>query len=107
MNPPEIDPRDALALLEQGEALFVDIRDPASHASARIRDARPLSQANVEDFLASTDRSRTLVVYCYHGRSSLDATAFLQSEGFEGAISLSGGFEHWRQVYPDTCVNNP
>ncbi len=105
MNPPEIDPRDAHALLEQGDALFVDIRDPASHASARIRDAQPLSQANVEDFLASTDRHRTLVVYCYHGRSSLDATAFLQSEGFEGAISLSGGFEHWRQIYPDTCIN--
>ncbi len=40
-----------------------------------------------------------MVVYCYHGNSSLGATAFLLENGFKNVASMSGGFEAWRQVY--------
>ncbi len=65
-----IAPEDGVVKLENGEALFVDVRDPASHQEARIPGSVLLNQANLEDFLAATDRQQPLVVYCYHGHSS-------------------------------------
>lgn len=107
MQPLEISPDDALALLDDDTTVFVDIRDAGSYAQARIRDARHLSQLALDDFLASTDRNHTIVVCCYHGRSSLDAAAFLREQGFARATSLAGGFEYWRQAHPDACAGTP
>lgn len=107
MTPLEISPSEALALLDDDNTVFVDIRDAGSHASAHIRGARHLSQMNMDEFLASVNRSHIVVVCCYHGHSSMDAAAFLRSEGFAGAVSLSGGFEYWRRACPDACAGTP
>lgn len=99
MSVPEIDIAGAKAKLEEGETLFVDVRDPNSHSAARIPGAVPVNNANIADFLAETDRDRDIVVYCYHGNSSRGATQYLQEQGFSSVVSMSGGFEAWRPVY--------
>lgn len=108
INPmiPQINPDEARSALDRG-ALFVDIRDPQSVAQASIIGSVPLQQSNVDSFLATTARDQALVVYCYHGHSSLDATAFLIEQGFSHVHSLSGGFEYWRQRYPETITGQP
>jgi thiosulfate sulfurtransferase len=53
----------------------------------------------VQEFVQHTDKDTSLVVYCYHGNSSLGATAYLMENGFKDVVSMSGGFEAWRQVY--------
>ena len=40
-----------------------------------------------------------MIVYCYHGNSSLGAVAYFFENGFKKIASMSGGFEAWRQVY--------
>ena len=102
---PEISPAEAIDLLD-ADACFVDIRDPGSFAEARIRGARPLSMQTLEAFLGQVSRQQPLVVYCYHGHSSRDATAFLLEQGFEDVRSLQGGFEFWRQRFPETLDTN-
>lgn len=97
-----ISPDQGLEALRDGNALFVDVRDPGSHAQARIPGAVPLNQANLDDFLAHTDPGKPLVVYCYHGHSSQSASDFLGEQGFRDVVSLDGGFEYWRQAYPDS-----
>ena len=97
---PEIDLDTAQRCQKDGTHLFVDIRDPGSYAAARIPNAVPLSDRNVQQFVAETDRKCALVVYCYHGHSSLDATAYLLDQGFESVQSLRGGFEQWRHHGP-------
>ena len=98
---PQISPEQALELID-GSTLFVDIRDPGSFASAHIRDAVHLDQSTLPGFLEQIPRNRPLVVYCYHGHSSLSATEFLLEQGYRDVASLQGGFEFWRQRYPDT-----
>jgi len=95
-----IAPEDGVVKLENGEALFVDVRDPASHQEARIPGSVLLNQTNLEDFLAATDRQQPLVVYCYHGHSSQGASDYLMEQGFNAVVSLDGGFEYWRQAHP-------
>ena len=98
MEVPQIQIHDAKKKLDEKGCLFVDIRDPGSYEQAHIPGAIRLHDGNLQEFLKSGDRVQEVVVYCYHGNSSLGATAFLIENGFT-ATSMSGGFEAWRQVY--------
>ena len=99
MDIPQIQIQDAKQKLDQGESLFVDIRDPGSYRQAHIPGALHLHDGNVQEFLQQADKNKNVVVYCYHGNSSLGATAFLIENGFTKVASMSGGFEAWRPVY--------
>ena len=99
MNIPQIQIHDAKQKLDRNGALFVDIRDPNSYAQAHIPGAIHLNDANVQEFVQNTDKEKDIVVYCYHGNSSLGATGFLIENGFKNVASMAGGFEGWRQVY--------
>ena len=99
MEIPQIQIHDAKQRLDQKESLFVDIRDPGSYAQSHIPGAIHLHDGNIQDFLQHTDKEKSIVVYCYHGNSSLGATGFLIENGFKSVASMSSGFEGWRQVY--------
>lgn len=96
---PQIQIHDAKRKLDQRESLFVDIRDPASYRAAHIPGALHLHDGNVEEFIQNADKETSVVVYCYHGNSSLGATAYFIENGFKDVVSMSGGFEAWRQLY--------
>ena len=94
----EITVEEAGRLLEAGKAFFVDVRDPASFEAAHVPGALPLNDTNVEAFVAKTDKSKPVVVYCYHGHTSQGAAAYLKDQGFQEVYSVIGGFERWRQT---------
>lgn len=88
----------ALDLLEtlgtgSGKAVLFDIRDPGSFGAGHHPAALPLSDANLPAYLASLDRSTTLLVCCYHGNSSQGAARFLADQGFASACSIDGGWD--------------
>lgn len=97
---PEIDVATARTRLDAEGSVFVDIRDPGSYAAGHIPGALNLGDHNVQDFLATADRGTPLVVYCYHGISSLGATSFFIQQGFEDVASMSGGFSAWPASHP-------
>ncbi|MFO7705447.1 MAG: thiosulfate sulfurtransferase GlpE [Halopseudomonas sp.] len=91
----------AQQLREQGAAL-VDIRDPQSYQQGHIAQAVHLDNDTLPAYVAAADKQTPLIVYCYHGNSSQPAAAYLASLGFDQVYSLDGGFELWRQHYPDS-----
>lgn len=95
MNIPEIDPPEARILHDAGAALFLDVRDRASHDAARITGAVTVSDDTLHTFLAETSRDQKIVVYCYHGHASLGGAAYLLERGFSDVCSLRGGFAQW------------
>ena len=99
MEIPQIAVHEAKKKLDEKSSLFVDIRDPGSYRQARVPGAIHLGDGNVQEFLQNTAKDQAVVVYCYHGNSSLGATAFLIENGFTNVASMSGGFEAWRPVY--------
>jgi thiosulfate sulfurtransferase len=99
MDIPQIQIHDAKQKLDEKESLFVDIRDPASYGQAHIPGAIHLHDGNVQEFVQNAAKEKPIVVYCYHGNSSLGATAFLIEKGFKNVASMSGGFEAWREVF--------
>ncbi|HDZ54976.1 MAG TPA: thiosulfate sulfurtransferase GlpE [Pseudomonas xinjiangensis] len=95
-----ISPDVAADLLERG-ANVVDIRDQQSYRTGHITQAVRLDNDNLAQFVSSTDHQTPLVVCCYHGNSSQPAAAYLSDAGFAEVYSLDGGFELWRQQYPE------
>jgi thiosulfate sulfurtransferase len=92
----QIELAKARELLASGCA-FVDVRDDASYESSHIPGALHLTDANVEAFISAADKAKPVVVYCYHGHSSVGGAAYLMEQGFEKVYSLVGGFESWRR----------
>lgn len=95
-----IPPAQAHSLREQG-AVLVDVRDPQTFAAQHIPGSQHLDNHSIVDFIAKADLDKPLVVVCYHGNSSQSAAAYLVSQGFSDVYSLDGGFELWRNTYPD------
>jgi len=92
---PEISPDDALALFDAGGATFVDVRDGGSYRSGHVPGALHLGDHNIGEFVQSADKTRPVVVYCYHGNSSLGGAAYLLSQGFSQVWSMSSGWAGW------------
>lgn len=92
----EITVEEARSRLEEGAVTFVDVRDPWSYEEGHIPGAILVNDGEVEAFLSSADKTRPLVVYCYHGFSSMGGAAYFTEQGFTDVASLTGGFEAWR-----------
>jgi thiosulfate sulfurtransferase len=96
MSSQRIDQETALDLINNENAMVVDIRDPASFQSGRIKGARHLDNQGVSEFIAGTDTDHPVIVCCYHGNASQGAAEFLTQQGFSRCFSLDGGFHAWR-----------
>ena len=73
---------DAKQKLDEKKSVFVDIRDPNSYREAHIPGAVHLNDGNVREFLQATAKDKPVIVYCYHGNSSMGATAYFMENGF-------------------------
>jgi rhodanese-related sulfurtransferase len=92
----EIAPREVKQLLDGGrEFLFVDVREPWEYQTSRIEGATLIPLREIPANLARFENADEIVLFCHHGMRSLDAAAWLRSQGVEGARSMAGGIERW------------
>tara|TARA_Y100001956_G_scaffold59909_2_gene59487 strand:+ start:4154 stop:4480 length:327 start_codon:yes stop_codon:yes gene_type:complete len=93
-----IDVLGAQALLEQGNARMVDIRDPQAFAVAHPQSAYHLTNDSIVQFMDEVEFEQPVLVMCYHGISSQGAAQYLVNQGFEQVYSVDGGFEAWQRA---------
>lgn len=92
----EIAPLEAKELLARpGNMLFVDVREKWEYDTARIEGSTLIPLRDVPGNLAVFERADSVVLFCHHGMRSLDAAAWLRSQGVERARSMSGGIDRW------------
>ena len=92
----EITPRDVKQRLDRGhQFLLVDVRETWEHDLCRIDGAKLVPLGALPANLALFEQADDVVVYCHHGRRSLDAAAWLRAQGVDGARSMAGGIERW------------
>jgi thiosulfate sulfurtransferase len=96
-----IDIVEAQSLLTNPTTVLVDIRDAVSYEQGHIPGAISLGAHNIDTFMESTDKSRPVVCYCYHGISSQSAGRYLAENGFVTVYSLNGGYERWKEECPN------
>ncbi len=96
----QMSPEEAEQLLAQGKILAIDVRDETSFIEKHIEGAVHLSLSGMQEFCSTADKSRPILVYCYHGISSQVIAQHLQDQGFTTVYGLIGGFENWQQHHP-------
>jgi len=94
----EIDTQRAKELIEQGGITIVDIRDRDSFEEGHIEGAVFINDANIDEFVSSTDKNKPVLCYCFMGFSSQNAAQYFKEQGFEAVYSMAGGFTEWQKV---------
>jgi len=90
----------AVELIDSQDAQVVDIRDPNTYAQGHIAQARRVDNNNIHEFLAQADKTKPLVVVCYHGKSSQQAAMVFSQQGFDASYSMDGGMCEWVLTQP-------
>jgi rhodanese-related sulfurtransferase len=92
----EVSSAEAAALLREGKARLIDVREPWEFATARIDGSVPMPMGDVAARAhQELDPDERLVVVCHHGQRSMNVAVWLRNQGFEQAQSLRGGIEAW------------
>src|ERR1700693_3578697 len=100
----EIAPREVQELLARGEKfLFVDVREKWEYDTSRIEGATLIPLREIPANLPRLEDAGDIVLLCHHGLRSLDAAAWLRSQGVTGARSMAGGIDRWA-VEVDSAV---
>ncbi|MDR2549826.1 MAG: rhodanese family protein [Desulfobulbus sp.] len=93
-----ISPAEAKRLVEEENALLVDIRESEEFAHEHIEGAR-LEPLSVLTLLSpDPDRERPAVFYCRSGSRTKDNTASLEGRGFTATYLIEGGLEGWKKA---------
>jgi rhodanese-related sulfurtransferase len=92
----EINVRDAAALLRDGKATLIDVREPWEFATAMIDGSLLMPMGEVPSRAhQELDPDSRLFILCHHGARSLSVTNWLRQQGFESAQSIAGGIDAW------------
>jgi rhodanese-related sulfurtransferase len=93
-----VSPAEAQRLVNEENALLVDIREPDEFARAQIAGAR-LEPLSVLPYLSpEPDRERPAVFYCHSGRRTQDNANMLRERGYATSYLLDGGLEGWEKA---------
>lgn len=79
-------------------AQLIDVRTPEEYMRGHLKRAINLNfnDDNFEDIVkARLDKTRPVFVYCFSGRRSTDAAAFLRDLGYKEVYDMAGGFAKW------------
>lgn len=82
-------------LQQEDRPIVLDVREPDEVAFCALPDIVTIPLGSIPEQWEQLDPNAEYVVYCHHGRRSLNAVRFLQSKGFSRVLSLQGGIERW------------
>ena len=77
--------------------LLLDVREPWEFDICRVPGSRLLPMRQIPTALDSLDRDQPVVVICHHGIRSQQVARFLDRQGFDSVLNLTGGIERWAQ----------
>jgi rhodanese-related sulfurtransferase len=90
----EVTPQRTKELLDSGDALVVDVREPYEREAGHIEGSRHIELERLSSEAESLPQDQTIVFHCRLGaRSAMAAQAF-KAAGFD-AWSMAGGLKRW------------
>ena len=91
---------EATLLINQQNALVLDVRDAAEYGQGHVLNARNLPAGELAARASEIDKfkAKPVIVVCESGTRSDKAAATLRKQGFSQVVSLGGGVAAWRQA---------
>ncbi len=95
-----LSPFQATQLLNDGEAMFLDVRDDKEYKSGHVINARHVPLGSMDKFMHELEKhkDKDVVVYCDNGQRSLKAGARLRKNGFTRLHVIAGGINEWQKA---------
>lgn len=90
-----INKENAIEILSNPEAILFDIRDKESYEERHVNDAIHLTMNNLPKLILEIEKSRPVLIMCYHGNSSQSMADYFVKNGFIDVYSIDGGYEGW------------
>ena len=90
----------ATRLQNDGDALFLDIRDGAQFKAGHLIDARNIPLKGLEGKVTEINKfkDKPIIVYCENGMRSGKACSTLRKAGFNDVYMLNGGIIAWEKA---------
>ena len=90
---------------ESVDPFLLDVREEWEFDRCHIDGSVLIPMGQIPNELDELDPDRVTVVICHHGIRSRHIGIYLEREGFENVINLSGGVDAWAQdVDPNMAV---
>ena len=86
---------DTVRILNQKQAVLLDVRPAEAYQAGHIAQARSLPLAEIEQKAASLPKNKPLVVVCEAGRDAGKAVGKLKALGHTEIHVLEGGQQAW------------
>lgn len=95
-----LSPFAATKLLNEGEAVFLDVRDDKEYKAGHILNARHVPLSKMDKFMHELEKhkDKDVVVYCDSGQRAQRAGARLKKNGFTRLHVISGGLGEWEKA---------
>jgi rhodanese-related sulfurtransferase len=95
-----ISPLQATLLMNQHNALVLDVRSAAEYEKGHMLNARNIPLADLEARATELEKHKTkaVLVVCDTGNHSTRAAATLRKLGFGQVVVLGGGIGTWQQA---------
>ena len=94
-------PAGAIQLINNDDAILLDVREPAETVAGKIAKAIQIPVSSVSKRIGELDKhkDKNIIVYCKTGARSGVACQELNKAGFEKVYSLSGGITAWQEAH--------
>ena len=94
---PDLTPTLLKSMLDEGRDVeLVDVREPFEYEICHLEGSKLVPLGQLQARAGDLSKSKTVVVYCHHGRRSANAVSYLTSAGFTDVRNLRGGIAAWR-----------
>ena len=92
----EISAKELKNLMSTDESVFLlDVRDEWEFETCQIAGTHNIPMADIASSIDGLDQACKTVVICHHGMRSHQVANFLEQQGFEDVLNLSGGIHAW------------
>jgi rhodanese-related sulfurtransferase len=92
---PEISVDELDTLVRDGKVRILDVREDWEFSRGRVPGAVNVPLQKLPERAGQLKHDKPYAVICESGSRSRSATDFLLGQGFEGAVSVSGGTSAW------------
>ena len=103
----EVTPKELMARINNGdEMVVVDMRQPWEHQAGHIPGAVNIFIQEIPQRINELPKDKDVIFQCWHGNTSMQATAFLIQNGWDKdrVSSLSGGIAGWVESQGQTSL---
>jgi len=96
----EIAPEHAVRLINDHDALVIDVREPGEWSRGHLPGARHIPLGDLGKYLADLRKHQEhhVICQCASGMRSARAAGILKKAGFTKVYSLRGGITAWRSA---------